>query len=65
MRAGTRCHARVSSPDTPKLTSSSAVLLVADIERSAQFYAERLGFSCQRYGEPPTFLVVARDGRSS
>ena len=39
----------------PRLTGSSAVLLVADLERAAGYYRDRLGFSCQIYGEPPDF----------
>jgi catechol 2,3-dioxygenase-like lactoylglutathione lyase family enzyme len=37
------------------------VLLVADIERAAAFYTERLGFSCEQHGDPPDFLVADRD----
>ena len=36
-----------------RLTGSSAVLLVADIERSVEYYRDRLGFTCapaHRYG---------------
>ena len=43
------------------LTGSSAVLLVADIERSARYYGEQLGFECEAYGDPPDFLVAKRD----
>jgi predicted enzyme related to lactoylglutathione lyase len=44
-----------------KLTGSSAVLLVADIERSVAYYRDRLGFTCEVYGEPPDFVVARRD----
>jgi predicted enzyme related to lactoylglutathione lyase len=47
-----------------RLTGSSAVLLVADIERAAEFYSECLGFSCQRSGDPPNFLAAERDDAS-
>jgi predicted enzyme related to lactoylglutathione lyase len=45
----------------PRLTGSSAVLLVADLERSAAYWRDQLGFSCELYGEPPDFLVAKRD----
>jgi predicted enzyme related to lactoylglutathione lyase len=44
-----------------KLTGSSAVLLVADIERSVGYYRDRLGFTCEVHGEPPDFIVAKRD----
>ena len=44
-----------------RLTGSSAVLLVADIDRSAAYYRDRLGFTCELYGDPPDFLVASRD----
>jgi catechol 2,3-dioxygenase-like lactoylglutathione lyase family enzyme len=37
------------------------VLLVADVDRSADYYRDRLGFSCELHGDPPDFLVAARD----
>ena len=43
------------------LTGSSAVLLVADIDRSVEYYRGRLGFTCDVYGEPPDFIVATRD----
>jgi predicted enzyme related to lactoylglutathione lyase len=43
------------------LTGSSAVLLVADIERSVAYYRDRLGFTCEVYGDPPDFIVATRD----
>jgi predicted enzyme related to lactoylglutathione lyase len=45
----------------PRLTGTSAVLLVADIDRSAAYYRDRLGFTCELYGDPPDFLVAKRD----
>lgn len=45
----------------PRLTGSSAVLLVADIERSAEYYRDRLGFTCELHGDPPDFIVAKRD----
>ena len=44
-----------------RLTGSSAVLLVADIDRSVEYYRDRLGFTCEVYGEPPDFIVATRD----
>jgi catechol 2,3-dioxygenase-like lactoylglutathione lyase family enzyme len=43
-------------------TSSSAVLLVADVERSIAYYRDRLGFECEVHGDPPDFCVANRDG---
>jgi catechol 2,3-dioxygenase-like lactoylglutathione lyase family enzyme len=44
-----------------RLTGSSAVLLIADIERSVSYYRDRLGFECEVYGDPPDFMIAARD----
>jgi predicted enzyme related to lactoylglutathione lyase len=44
-----------------RLTGSSAVLPVADVDRSVKYYRDRLGFTCEVYGEPPDFLVARRD----
>ena len=44
-----------------RMTGSSAVLLVADIERSVEYYRDRLGFTCEVYGAPPDFIVATRD----
>jgi predicted enzyme related to lactoylglutathione lyase len=44
-----------------RLTGSSPVLLVADIDRSVGYYRGRLGFSCEVRGEPPDFIVATRD----
>jgi len=46
---------------TARLTGSSAVLLVADVERSVEYYRDRLGFTCEVYGGPPDFIVAQRD----
>jgi len=43
------------------LTGSSAVLLIADIERSVEYYRDRLGFTCDVHGDPPDFIVATRD----
>jgi catechol 2,3-dioxygenase-like lactoylglutathione lyase family enzyme len=44
-----------------RFTGSSPVLLVADVDRSAEYYRDRLGFSCELHGDPPDFLVARRD----
>ena len=44
-----------------RLTGSSAVLLVASIDRSVEYYRDRLGFTCEVYGDPPDFIVATRD----
>jgi predicted enzyme related to lactoylglutathione lyase len=45
----------------PTLTGISPVLLAADIDRSVEYYRERLGFTCETYGDPPDFIVAKRD----
>jgi predicted enzyme related to lactoylglutathione lyase len=50
-----------TTSSTARLTGSSAVLLVADIERSVGYYRDRLGFDCEVYGEPTDFCVAKRD----
>jgi predicted enzyme related to lactoylglutathione lyase len=44
-----------------KLTGVSPVLLVADLDRSVEFFRDRLGFDCEVVGDPPNFAVVRRD----
>ena len=44
-----------------KLTGISPVLLVADLERSVEYYRDRLGFECEVYGDPPDFAAARRD----
>lgn len=43
------------------LTGVSPVLLVADLERAVSYYRDRLGFSCELFGEPPDFATARRD----
>jgi len=43
------------------LTGSSAVLLVADLDRAVGYYRDRLGFDCETYGAPPNFGIASRD----
>jgi predicted enzyme related to lactoylglutathione lyase len=44
------------------LTGISPVLLMSDVERTVEYYRDRLGFRCEVYGEPPNFVVASRDG---
>ncbi len=45
----------------PTLTGISPVLLVADLDRSVDYFQERLGFDCQVSGDPPNFATASRD----
>ncbi|HVM99944.1 MAG TPA: VOC family protein [Caulobacteraceae bacterium] len=46
-----------------QITSVSPVLLVADVFETAEYYRDVLGFSFdQIYGEPPSFVILQRDG---
>ena len=47
-----------------RLTGSSAVLLVSDIERAVEFWRDRLGFRCEVDGNPPDFATAVRDDAS-
>jgi catechol 2,3-dioxygenase-like lactoylglutathione lyase family enzyme len=44
-----------------RFTGSSAVPLLGDLARSIDYYRDRLGFSCEAYGDPPDFCVAERD----
>ena len=43
------------------MTGISPVLLVADIQRSVEYFRDKLGFECEVYGEPPDFAAARRD----
>jgi catechol 2,3-dioxygenase-like lactoylglutathione lyase family enzyme len=43
------------------LTGVSPVLLVADLQRSVDYFSDRLGFECHLFGDPPNFATAARD----
>ena len=44
------------------LTSSVPVFLVRDVQASAGWYRDRLGFKFERFwGDPPGFVIVRRD----
>jgi len=49
-------------PPRPILSSISAQLFVADIQRSCDFYTNSLGFAVEFiYGDPPFYGQVVRD----
>ena len=43
------------------LTGVSPVLLVADLQRSVDYFGNCLGFECHVFGDPPNFATAARD----
>jgi predicted enzyme related to lactoylglutathione lyase len=43
------------------LTGVSPVLLVADLQRSVDYFSDALGFECHVFGDPPNFATAARD----
>jgi catechol 2,3-dioxygenase-like lactoylglutathione lyase family enzyme len=43
------------------LTGVSPVLLVADLQRSVDYFSNRLGFECHVFGDPPNFATAGRD----
>ena len=45
----------------PTLTGISPVLLSGDMERSFEYYRDRLGFECEVYGDPPDFELGVQD----
>ena len=46
-----------------KFTSSAPVLFVRDVRASAEHYRDTMGFRFDRfYGEPPSFVILGRDG---
>lgn len=46
----------------PTLNGSAPVLLVSDVEASANYYRDQLGFHyAQLWGEPPNFCILWRD----
>jgi uncharacterized glyoxalase superfamily protein PhnB len=47
----------------PRLTASSAVLLVQDVVAAANHYRDAMGFAYNRFwGDPPGFVILHRDG---
>lgn len=50
-------------PPTPRLTRAVPVIFVANVETSAEFFRNTLGFSIDfLHGEPPFYGSVSRDG---
>ena len=46
-----------------QIASAAPVLLVTDVFATAEYYRDVLGFHFDRiYGEPPSFVIVQRDG---
>ena len=43
------------------LTGVSPVLLVAGLQRSVDYFSDRLGFECHVFGDPPNFVSAVRD----
>lgn len=51
-----------SSPSKPTIVGAEPQLLVGDINRSCEFFREKLGFSLEfSYGSPPYYAQVRRD----
>lgn len=49
--------------DRPRVLSTTALFVVADLERSIDFYCGKLGFGEPGvWGEPPCFAMLNRDG---
>lgn len=50
-------------PSQPVLLNIEPSLFVSDLQRSLDFFTEKLGFKIGlTYGEPPFFAMVVRDG---
>jgi catechol 2,3-dioxygenase-like lactoylglutathione lyase family enzyme len=48
-----------------KITASAPILLVRDLQASADYFRDKLGFSYETlWGDPPNFCIVKRDGHS-
>ncbi|MGH2935442.1 MAG: bleomycin resistance protein [Gaiellaceae bacterium] len=45
-----------------RIEQAAPVLLASDMEQTAAWYREALGFECELFGEPPNFGIAARDG---
>ena len=48
-------------PPMQQSLSASPCLLVADVQASAAYYRDRLGFAVTLHGDPPDFVVAERD----
>ena len=50
-------------PGRPRLTAAYPQLFTTDMERSARFFREQLGFEVRYlFGDPPVYAQVMRDG---
>ncbi|MBS1518123.1 MAG: bleomycin resistance protein [Bacteroidetes bacterium] len=48
--------------DRAELKGTAAVLLVADVNKTAEWYREKLGFNFEQfYGDPHDFCIMGRD----
>ena len=46
-----------------RVLNASPILLVADVVKAAEYYADKLGFRAPRmWGDPPNFCMPQRDG---
>ena len=48
--------------ENPRLTGTSAVLLVKDVLAAANHYRDAMGFAFDLWGDPPKFAILKRDG---
>ena len=56
-------NASGESPERPRLTAAYPQLFTTDMERSARFFREQLGFEVRDlFGDPPVYAQVSRDG---
>jgi predicted enzyme related to lactoylglutathione lyase len=53
--------AEVRRADVAEAETIGHLLHDFNIDRSAAYYRDRLGFTCELYGDPPDFLVAERD----
>ncbi|GAB5409627.1 MAG: hypothetical protein BalsKO_19920 [Balneolaceae bacterium] len=47
--------------DKAKIVGSAPILLVKDVEKSANYYRDKIGFTYERFwGDPPGFCILHR-----
>ena len=50
------------TPHAARVLNASPILLVADVVKAAEYYADKLGFKAPRmWGDPPNFCMPQRD----
>ena len=50
------------TPRAARVLNASPILLVADVVKAAEYYADKLGFKAPRmWGDPPNFCMPQRD----